>query len=82
MAEHHDRYLKTVDWARARYRNLDGSVTNHVGVAIAKRVGIELVPTRYAMIEDLAARRHLGSAPRYPHETLATAYGPAPQEAN
>jgi hypothetical protein len=72
-----DRYLAVVAWAKARYRNENGRLTTFVGCMIAGRSpasGHWGVPTRYTMIEDLAARLYLGTAPRFPHETLATAH--------
>ena len=56
-----DRYLKLVFWAAERY-DYRGVRTNWRGK-----------PTRYAVIEDLAAARYLGSRRTYPQATLATA---------
>lgn len=72
-----ERYSKIHDWAKARYTDSTGRVTTRVGNAIAGRPTTgpaALVPTRYAMIEDLAARRYLRCKPRWTDETLATAH--------
>jgi len=45
----YDRYLRIVLWAQRRYI-VDGYLVTHVG----------LRPTRYTLIENAAARKHLG----------------------
>lgn len=77
-----DRYGRIERWARRRYANADGSITTRVGRMVAGGRAPALgstwaVPTRYAVIEDLAAFHLLGHRRHWPGETLATAYAPA-----
>lgn len=77
-----DRYLAIVEWAKARYRDETGAITLRVGNGIAglpslPSVGIaraHMVPTRYTVIEDLAAERYMAIARHYPNYSIATAY--------
>ena len=75
-----DRYLRIEEWASQRYRNCNGSITTFVGTAIAGRAPAAgscwRIPTRYSVIEDMAAQKYLYCTPRHPGETLATAYNP------
>lgn len=73
----HDRYLAIEAWARARYQDRHGAWIRVVGNAVAGRAGpLHMVPSRYSVIEELAAERYLGISRRWPAETLATAYRP------
>jgi len=73
-----DRYSRIEAWAKARYTKPDGSLTRCVGNGIAGRPmrdgKARMVPTRYSLIEELAAGRYLGVNRLWPDETLATAY--------
>lgn len=53
-AAHGDRYLAIVAWARRRY-TLDGVLTIQVGSR----------PSKFSLIEDMAAQRYLGCAARW-----------------
>ena len=57
-----ERYLAIVEWARRRYQR-GGELV----------VAIGCYPSRYALIEDLAAERHMGLLRHFPGATLATA---------
>lgn len=57
-----DRYLKIVDWSRARYGR-----GGHLLLSIGGN------PSRHTLIEDLAGERYVGFNRHYPNHTLATA---------
>lgn len=76
-----DRYLRIEAWAKARYRDSEGKLTMWCGRAVAgwpdmPDNGDWRVPSRYSMIEDMAAAKYLGLARKFPHWNLATAYNP------
>jgi hypothetical protein len=70
-----DAYLRVTEWARRRY-TVAGVLTTTVGFGVAGRPGpmTHMIPSRYSLIEDLAAHRYLGCKLHWPTETLATAY--------
>lgn len=57
-----DKYLKIVDWARARYGR-NGNLVISVGHN----------PSRFKMIEDLAGEKYVGFARHYPNHNMKTA---------
>jgi len=78
MMDNLDRYSRLAAWAKARYQKPDGALTRCVGPGIAGRPfahgKVHMVPSRYSLIEEMAAARYLGVNRRWPDETLATAY--------
>lgn len=73
-----DRYSRVTAWAKARYKKPDGAIITWVGNGVAGRPmrdgRPQIVPSRYSVIEELAAARYLGIKRKWPDETLATAY--------
>ena len=76
-ADRFDRYGAVTTWARNRYTR-SGSLTTWVGNGVAglpMRDGKAfVVPSRYTLIEDLAASKLLGCKRHYPDHALRTAY--------
>ena len=76
-ADRCDRYGSVTKWARNRYTR-SGSLTTWVGNGVAglpMRDGKAfVVPSRFTLIEDLAASKLLGCKRHYPDHTLRTAY--------
>ena len=62
MTRNVTRYLEIVDWAKARYAD-GGYLVTTVGAR----------PTRFRLIEDLAAARYVGFDRHFPKDTLKTA---------
>lgn len=79
------RYMQIETWARRRYSRA-GAWATRVGNAVAglpaapstqfQRGASYMVPTRYSMIEDLAARRYLDQPAVWPSFDLASAHNP------
>lgn len=73
-----DRYDRIEKWARRRYKRADGSWTRWVGNSIAGREAADgrafSVPSRYSLIEDIAAAKLYGFRRAWPDFTLATAW--------
>lgn len=74
----YDRYLALVAWSRSRYKDGEGAWITWVGNGVAGLPCVDgkafMVPTRYTVIEELAAARYLGITHRRSGFTLATAH--------
>lgn len=79
-----EKYGRIEAWARDRYKRPDGSWIRCVGNGVAEMPGAPssnipfgnayMVPSRYSVIEDMAAARYLGTRRHFPAFTIATAY--------